>query len=102
MASAQSRSGTRGRPPPKRWVFTCTGSSGCNCAHNSSEMRNPVVVPLFGVRSRSRFLVSCLFIPPILLRFRVIRIGTKLDELITRTYTLDQINEAYADMLAGK
>jgi NDMA-dependent alcohol dehydrogenase len=26
----------------------------------------------------------------------------KLDELITRTYTFDQINEAYADMLAGK
>ena len=24
-----------------RWVFTCTGSSGCNTAHNSSEMRNP-------------------------------------------------------------
>ena len=26
----------------------------------------------------------------------------KLDELVTRTYTLDQINEDYADMLAGK
>lgn len=26
----------------------------------------------------------------------------KLDELVTRTYTLDQINEAYADMIAGK
>ncbi|HEX4205904.1 MAG TPA: Zn-dependent alcohol dehydrogenase [Ktedonobacteraceae bacterium] len=26
----------------------------------------------------------------------------KLDELVTRTYTLDQINEAYADMVAGK
>src|SRR6266851_1681609 len=26
----------------------------------------------------------------------------KLDELITRRYTLDQINEAYADMIAGK
>jgi len=26
----------------------------------------------------------------------------KLDELITKTYTLDQVNEAYADMLAGK
>ncbi|MEX5635425.1 NDMA-dependent alcohol dehydrogenase [Parafrankia sp. FMc2] len=26
----------------------------------------------------------------------------KLDELITRTYTLDQINEGYADMHAGK
>lgn len=26
----------------------------------------------------------------------------KLDELVTNTYTLDQINEGYADMLAGK
>lgn len=26
----------------------------------------------------------------------------KLDELVTKTYTLDQINEAYADMVAGK
>ena len=26
----------------------------------------------------------------------------KLDELVTRTYSLDQINEAYADLLAGR
>jgi NDMA-dependent alcohol dehydrogenase len=26
----------------------------------------------------------------------------KLDELVTRTYTLDQVNEAYDDMVAGK
>src|SRR5262249_35983306 len=26
----------------------------------------------------------------------------KLDELVTKTYTLDQVNEAYADMIAGK
>ncbi len=26
----------------------------------------------------------------------------KLDELVTKTYTLDQINEAYADMIGGK
>ncbi len=26
----------------------------------------------------------------------------KLDELVTKTYTLDQVNEAYADMVAGK
>jgi Zn-dependent alcohol dehydrogenase len=26
----------------------------------------------------------------------------KLDELITRTYTLDQVNEGYEDLLAGK
>jgi len=69
IASAQSRSGTRGRPPPKRCVFTCNGSSGCNLAHNSSEIRNPVVVRLFGVRSRSRCLVACLLMPPILPRF---------------------------------
>ena len=62
--------------PPKRCVFTCTGSSGCNTTHHSSEMRNPVVVRLFGVRSRSRFLVACLFIPPMLPRVRVIRIDT--------------------------
>jgi hypothetical protein len=71
MASAQSRSDARGRPPPKRCVFTCTESLGCNTAHNSSEMRNPVVVRLFGVRSRSRFLVACLFIPPMLSRYKV-------------------------------
>jgi hypothetical protein len=25
MASMQTRSGVRGRPPPKRWVLTCGG-----------------------------------------------------------------------------
>ncbi|HEY4332293.1 MAG TPA: NDMA-dependent alcohol dehydrogenase, partial [Ilumatobacteraceae bacterium] len=28
--------------------------------------------------------------------------GLRLDELVTRTYTLDQVNEGYADMHAGK
>src|ERR687883_736086 len=58
MASAQRRSGTRGRPPPKRWVFTRTGSSGARTAQSASEMRNPVVVRLLGVRARARF-VGC-------------------------------------------
>jgi S-(hydroxymethyl)glutathione dehydrogenase/alcohol dehydrogenase len=26
----------------------------------------------------------------------------KIDELITKTYTLDQVNEGYADVAAGK
>jgi S-(hydroxymethyl)glutathione dehydrogenase/alcohol dehydrogenase len=26
----------------------------------------------------------------------------KLDEIITRTYTLDEVNEGYEDLLAGK
>jgi hypothetical protein len=64
MASAQRRSGTRGRPPPKRWVFTRTGSSGARTAQSASEIRNPVVVRLLGVRVRVRF-VGCsdVFIP---------------------------------------
>src|ERR687884_2109918 len=58
MASAQRRSGTRGRPPPKRWVCTRTGSSGARTVQSASEMRNPVVVRLLGVRARARF-VGC-------------------------------------------
>ena len=39
-------------------------------------------------------------IPNLLAMYHVGKI--KLDELVTRTYTLDQVNEAYADMVAGK
>ena len=39
-------------------------------------------------------------IPNLLAMYRTGRI--KLDELVTRTYTLDQISEAYADLVAGR
>jgi hypothetical protein len=39
MASMQTRSGTRGRPPPKRWVFSCRGMHNSMSAHSSSGMR---------------------------------------------------------------
>jgi len=39
MASAQSRSGLRGRPPPKRWVLGRLRISGSISAHSSSGMR---------------------------------------------------------------
>jgi S-(hydroxymethyl)glutathione dehydrogenase/alcohol dehydrogenase len=39
-------------------------------------------------------------IPKLLNLYKVGKL--KLDELITKTYTLDQINDAYDDMLAGK
>jgi hypothetical protein len=61
LSIGHARSSTR----HPRWVFTCTGRSGWSTAHSSSEMRNPVVVRLFGVRFRSRSLDSCLLIPPI-------------------------------------
>src|ERR687885_766846 len=54
MASAQRRSGTRGRPPPKRWRFSRTGMSGSSTAQSASETRKAVVVRLFGVRTRVR------------------------------------------------
>ena len=45
MPSAHRRSGTRGRPPPKRCVLGCGAKSGSIKAHNSSLMvkRLPVV-----------------------------------------------------------
>lgn len=38
------------------------GSNGSKTAHSSSEIRNPVVVRLFGVRPRLLFVFSCFFI----------------------------------------
>src|ERR671933_2136497 len=54
MASAQRRSGTRGRPPPKRWRFSRTGMSGSSTVQSASETRKAVVVRLLGVRTRVR------------------------------------------------
>src|SRR5919202_3676095 len=76
MASAQRRSGTRGRPPPKRWVFSRIGMSGSSTAQSVSETRKPVVVGLLGVRTRVRLVVVVVLIPEV---YRVIRIGSKLD-----------------------
>ena len=39
MASIQTRSGARGRPPPKRWVFLWGGSSSCMPSHMASGIR---------------------------------------------------------------
>lgn len=40
MASAHARSGFRGLPPPNRWVFGRSGSSGWSLAHRASEIRH--------------------------------------------------------------
>src|SRR5436189_3503849 len=39
MASMQTRSGVRGRPPPKRWVFLYSGSSKAMASQSSSGMQ---------------------------------------------------------------
>jgi hypothetical protein len=43
MASMQTRSGVRGRPPPKRCVFTCSGSKKAISSHSLSGMRQASV-----------------------------------------------------------
>jgi hypothetical protein len=40
MASAHTRSGLRGLPPPNRWVFGWAGSSGWILAHSASDSRH--------------------------------------------------------------
>ena len=44
MASAQTRSGLRGLPPPNRWVLRCSGRCGWILAHRSSEIRQRAAV----------------------------------------------------------
>jgi hypothetical protein len=44
MASAHTRSGFRGRPPPKRCGLRCSGSRGWIFSHNSSESRHESAV----------------------------------------------------------
>jgi hypothetical protein len=48
IASAHTRSGTRGRPPPKRWVFWCAGKSDSISVQSSSV--NPKQPPVLGMR----------------------------------------------------
>ena len=40
MASAHTRSGLRGRPPPNLWVLWCSGSRGRIFSHSSSDTRH--------------------------------------------------------------
>src|SRR5690349_22100184 len=92
MASAHKRSGTRGRPPPKRWVFLCSGKSGSIKAHSSSLIRKrPPVLAMRLARGRERGLTSsAVFISAKDTTKSVIRIGFKpeivaeIDRLLER------------------
>src|SRR5690349_18773742 len=81
MASAHCRSGTRGRPPPKRWVFLCGGKSGSIKAQSSSlSLKRPPVLGMRLARGRDRGLTSsAVFISAKDTTKSVIRIGPKLD-----------------------
>ncbi len=50
MASMQTRSGVRGLPPPKRWVFTCLGRSHSISTQRSSGMRQALARSMSSIR----------------------------------------------------
>ena len=78
MPSAQGRSGTRGRPPPKRWVFGCSAKSGSSKAHNSSLITDwPPVVAMRLALGRVRGFDSGFFTCQPTIK-TVIRIGSNI------------------------
>jgi Zn-dependent alcohol dehydrogenase len=71
-------------------------------------MQTDAQLNLFMFSMMNKELKGCLFgsgnprfdIPNLLSMYREGQL--KLDEMVTRRYTLDQINEGYADMKSGK
>ena len=64
MAAAQTRSGVRGRPPPRKCGFLCTGKSGSIKAQSSSvNPKQPPVLAMRLARGRRRafFLAGVVF-----------------------------------------
>jgi len=67
-----------------------------------------VVMPMFEVTAYQKRIVGCLFgdanprydIPKLLDLYRDGEL--LLDELVTRTYSLDEVNQGYADMRAHR
>lgn len=90
-------------------AYACTGKNGTVVVIGlSPATAESIPIPPLDLVLYQKTLMGTLYgdsqprndIPNLLAMYHVGKI--KLDELITRTYTLDQINEAYADMLAGK
>jgi S-(hydroxymethyl)glutathione dehydrogenase/alcohol dehydrogenase len=90
-------------------AMTLTAKDGtCVVTGVAPMVENEVTLNLFLFAMMNKELKGCLFgsgnpradIPHILSLYKQ---GLfKLDELVTRTYTLEQVNEGYADMLAGR
>jgi NDMA-dependent alcohol dehydrogenase len=98
-----------GTPATIGQASACTGKNGTVVVIGmSSFTAESIPVSPLDLVSYQKTLMGTLYgdaqprndIPNLLAMYHAGKI--KLDELITRTYTLDQVNEAYADMLAGK
>ncbi|MGB0385066.1 MAG: NDMA-dependent alcohol dehydrogenase [Ardenticatenaceae bacterium] len=90
-------------------AFNCTGKGGRTVLTSVTHVKHQQVnISPFMLTLFKKELVGSLYgdsavradLPRYLREYRAGKL--KIDELVTNTYTLDQINEGYADMLAGK
>lgn len=90
-------------------AYACTGKGGTVVVIGlTSYTAESIPVPPLDLVLYQKTLMGTLYgdaqprndIPAMLAMYHAGKL--KLDELVTRTYTLDQVNEAYADMIAGK
>jgi S-(hydroxymethyl)glutathione dehydrogenase/alcohol dehydrogenase len=98
-----------GLPTTIGQAFACAGKGSTTVAIGVNPMTaEQVPISPFVLVLYQKSLMGTLYgtsqpqveIPKLLNLYKVGKL--KLDELITKTYTLDQINDAYDDMLAGK
>jgi Zn-dependent alcohol dehydrogenase len=64
---------------------------------------SPMELTLYQKRIQGTMFGACNAVFDIAQQIRLYREGRlKLDELVTRTYTLDEVNEGFADLRAGR
>jgi len=89
-------------------AFAAIRKAGTVVVTGVGNVEEPVTVPAFELTLYQKRIQGSLFgasspsrdIPWMLQMYESGKL--KLDELVTRTYTLDQVNEGYADMHAGR
>lgn len=90
-------------------AYACTGKNGTVCVIGlTPATAESIPIPPLDLVLFQKTLMGTLYgdsqprydIPNLLKMYGAGKL--KLDELVTNTYTLDQVNEAYADMINGK
>ena len=97
-----------GLPKTVRQTFDCLAKCGVAVVVGVTPFETEVSIPIMGLVFEERVLKGCLYgssrpridIPKLMDLYRAGKL--KLDELLTRTYPFEQINEAYAALERGE
>ena len=97
-----------GLPKTVRQAFDCLAKCGVAIVVGVTPFETEVSIPIMGIVFEERVLKGCLYgssrpridIPKLMDLYRAGKL--KLDELLTRTYPFEQINEAYAALKRGE